>query len=113
MHVAETGETALELLRREGHSIDWLLTDINLPGLINGWVVGAEFHLTHPLRPVLYTSAFAPRQAAQPAGGVYVSKPYSLAMIADVIRTLSGQGDQDDDRPLVVRLAELMSTGAA
>ena len=48
-----TGEEALSIVRADGAGIDWLLTDINLPGCIDGWVVGAEFHLRFPLRPVI------------------------------------------------------------
>jgi len=33
--------------------------------------VGAEFHLSYPLRPVIYASAFAPKTAADAAGGAY------------------------------------------
>jgi CheY-like chemotaxis protein len=88
---AETGEEALTILRQEGPAIDWLLTDINLPGCIDGWIVGAEFHLSYPLRPVVYASAFAPRRQAHPAGGVYVPKPYSPAMIVDLFRRLAAE----------------------
>jgi len=63
---ALSGEEALEILRSNGPAIDWLLTDINLPGCIDGWIVGAEFHLSYPLRPVVYASAFAPRSAERP-----------------------------------------------
>src|SRR5215211_4094807 len=47
-HSCSTGEEALSILRPDGAGIDWLLTDINLPGCIDGWVVGAEFHLMYP-----------------------------------------------------------------
>ena len=108
VEVAETGEEALEFLRGDGHCVDWLLTDINLPGAINGWVVGAEYHLNHPLRPVLYVSAFASPSSPQPADGVYISKPYSPAMIVDTIRNLAAEGERDDHRPFSVRLEEFL-----
>src|SRR5687767_11596629 len=53
---AYSGEQALLLLREPGEHIDWLLTDIRLSGAIDGWVVGSEFSLAHPLRPVIYMS---------------------------------------------------------
>jgi CheY-like chemotaxis protein len=88
---ALSGEEALEILRSNGPAIDWLLTDINLPGCIDGWIVGAEFHLSYPLRSVVYASAFAPRSRAPTAGGVYVPKPYSPAAIVDLLRRLAAQ----------------------
>ena len=51
---AESGEEALAILRAHGPAIDWLFTDICLSGGISGWIVGAEFNLNHPLRPVIY-----------------------------------------------------------
>ncbi len=36
---ASTGEAALTVLRDRGDAIDWLFTDIHLPGLIDGWTV--------------------------------------------------------------------------
>ncbi len=54
---ADTGERALHLLREWSERIEWLFVDISLPGVIDGWVVGSEFTLNHPLRPVIYASA--------------------------------------------------------
>jgi CheY-like chemotaxis protein len=105
---ASCGEDALQVLREEGGAIDWLLTDIHLPGVIDGWVVGAEFHLSYPLRPVIYTSAFSPGASPCLAGGVYLPKPYSPAMVADVIGRLSSQDLTRDFRTPADRLQELL-----
>jgi two-component system, OmpR family, response regulator len=91
-----TGEAALSILRTDGARIDWLLTDINLPGCIDGWVVGAEFHLRHPLRPVIYVSSFAPTLKSSMAAAVYVAKPYSPAEIAALIQQLTPHGETRD-----------------
>ena len=87
VHVAESGEEALAALRVHGRAIDWLFTDICLSGEISGWVVGAEFNLNHPLRPVIYATASAPQGLAQAAGSVFVQKPYSPQ---DVFRVFEG-----------------------
>jgi CheY-like chemotaxis protein len=94
---AETGEEALAILRRLGSAIDWLLTDIKLPGCVDGWVVGAEFHLRYPLRPVVYASAAAPRRPAQPAGSMYVAKPYSPARIVELFQRLAAEDTSSSD----------------
>src|SRR5215204_2112451 len=65
VHAAESGEEALAILRSHGAGIDWLFTDICLPGVISGWIVGAEFNLNHPLRPVIYATASADQASAQ------------------------------------------------
>jgi two-component system, OmpR family, response regulator len=106
---AESGEDALSRIRQEGSAIDWLLTDINLPGVIDGWVVGAEFHLNYPLRPVIYASAGGQRPAPC-AGGVFVPKPYSPAMIAHLIGCLSAQDRTVDHRTPAERLQELLDS---
>ena len=103
-----TGDEALSIVRTDGASIDWLLTDINLPGRIDGWVVGAEFHLMYPLRPVIYTSACAPTLKSNMAGGVYVPKPFSPAKIVEIIEQLTDQDETRDLRTPADRLAELL-----
>jgi two-component system, OmpR family, response regulator len=103
-----TGEEALSMLRTDGAGIDWLLTDINLPGCIDGWVVGAEFHLRYPLRPVIYASACAPTLKSNMAGGVYVPKPYSPAKIVEIIKQMTAQDEPRDCHTPADRLADLL-----
>src|SRR5215212_2520285 len=103
-----TGEEALSILRTGGAGVDWLLTDINLPGCIDGWVVGAEFHLRFPLRPVIYTSACAPTLKSNMAGGMYVPKPFSPAKIVEVIQQLTDLDQTRDLRTPADRLTELL-----
>jgi DNA-binding response OmpR family regulator len=79
---AYSGEQALSLLRAQ--ETDWLLTDIRLPGPIDGWVVGSEFSLTHPLRPVIYMSAVEPDSSRRTAISLFLQKP---VMISDLITT--------------------------
>jgi CheY-like chemotaxis protein len=85
---AETGEHALMLLREWGERIDWLFVDIRLPGVIDGWIVGSEFTLNHPLRPVIYASAYAPDSSRQVAGSVFMPKPVSVTKIVATFKEL-------------------------
>jgi two-component system OmpR family response regulator len=75
---AYTGEHALSKLRASKGEIDWVLADIRLPGLINGWVVGSEFSLTHPLRPVIYMSGEETDDRRRPAGSIFLRKPVDI-----------------------------------
>jgi CheY-like chemotaxis protein len=91
VHAAETGAEALAILRTYGREIDWLFTDIQLPGEISGWIVGAEFNLNHPLRPVIYATASARHASSQAAGSVFIQKPYSPRDVFAVFRELDGR----------------------
>ena len=87
---ADTGEKALTVLQDQARNIDWLFTDIRLPGVIDGWRVADEFRLTHPFRPVVYATAYAPEQASQQLHGSYFfRKPYHPAQIVAAFRRLS------------------------
>ena len=86
----ETGEKALAMLQDGSRKIDWLFTDIRLPGVIDGWRVADEFRLTHPFRPVVYATAYAPEQARQQLHGSYFfRKPYRPEQIVAAFRRLS------------------------
>ena len=86
---AHTGEQALSILRDPGETIDWLLTDIRLPGAIDGWVVGSEFTLSHPLRPVIYISAVEQDASwKRMRNSVFLRKPINVSALAAMFREL-------------------------
>lgn len=80
---ADDGEKALAIMRSSTTRLDWLYTDIKLPGSIDGWIVGAEFHLMHPLRPVVYATASAPQSRAQTAQSIFIRKPFDPQVVVD------------------------------
>ena len=87
---ADTGEKVLAVLRDTARNIGWLFTDICLLGVIDGWRVADEFRLTHPFRPVVYATAYAPEQARQQLHGSYFfRKPYRPEQIVAAFRRLS------------------------
>ncbi|HYH70750.1 MAG TPA: response regulator [Methyloceanibacter sp.] len=86
---AESGEKALSVLREWGERIDWLFTDVRLPGRVNGWVVGSEFSLNHPLRPVVYGSGYEPDGSRQVANSVFLRKPVNLGELVAAFKGLS------------------------
>ena len=86
----DTGEQALALLQDRQEQIDWLFTDIRLPGIIDGWRVADEFRLTHPFRPVVFATAYAPEQSRhQLQGSFFFRKPYQPSQIVAAFRRLS------------------------
>jgi two-component system, OmpR family, response regulator len=86
----DSGEKALAILQEQTQHIDWLFTDIRLSGVIDGWRVADEFRLTHPFRPVVYATAYAPERAGQQLHGSYFfRKPYRPTQIVAAFRRLS------------------------
>lgn len=89
---AMSGEDALQLLRAHGAAIDWLFTDIQLPGIIDGWMVADEYRLSHPLRPVIYASTAACDRRRTVMGSIFVEKPAPLAEMARLGRLMMADG---------------------
>lgn len=89
---ASSGEAALTLLRARGTEIDWLFTDIHLPGLIDGWTVAEAFRAIHADRPVVYTSTEMSMRRSGVPGGLFLRKPFQVrevdAMVQSVVAGL-------------------------
>jgi len=109
---ASTGEEALSILRGP-ERIDWLLTDVRLPGVIDGWVVGSEFTLNHPLRPVIYASAYAPDFARQVAGSVFMRKPVKIKEIVATFKDLTSRFETQMSDSAGLRMAQRPSPAPA
>ncbi|MGU3537010.1 response regulator [Methylobacterium sp. A54F] len=86
---ASSGEAALTLLRQQGAAIDWLLTDIKLPGLIDGWTVAEAYRLIHPDRPVIYASTEAGLDRREVPGSLFLRKPFQLAAVTALVRMMA------------------------
>lgn len=87
---AENGDAALPILQSDP-SIRILLTDIQLPGTLDGTRLAHRARETRPGLPVLYMTG-RPDPAAQataaPNDG-YIAKPYSLSEICEAVRRLA------------------------
>jgi two-component system OmpR family response regulator len=88
---AYNGEDALTLLRASNGSIGWLLADIRLPGMVDGWVVGSEFSFMHPLRPVIYISGSTNDSARRATGSLFLKKPVH---VPELIATFQRMSDE-------------------
>jgi CheY-like chemotaxis protein len=51
-----TGNAGLLSLCQQRSQIDWLVTRVRLPGLVDGWLLADEYHRHHPDRPVIVLS---------------------------------------------------------
>ncbi len=103
--VAETGEEAMAVLREREGSVDWLFTDIRLPGLIDGWRVADEFRFSHPLRPVVFATGARGERPRDVNDSLFLRKPYRASDVVRAFRALrSGWGACPDEAEALRRL---------
>ena len=98
---AATGEAALEILRSNQGGIDWLYTDIRLPGVLDGWRVADEFRFGHPVRPVIYASGYQTDGKRCVSRSRFLSKPFRPSELVAAVKELSSQ---EFDEPIMFRL---------
>lgn len=84
---AETADAALPLFQ-SGPSFDLLVTDIQLPGQLDGSALARAARDLQPALPVLFMTGCLPPDLTRSPHDVYVSKPYSLDEICHVARRL-------------------------
>ena len=85
---ASSGEAALTMLRDKGADIDWLFTDVGLPGWVDGWTVADEYRLSYPFRPIIYASTSAKREGRVVQGSIFVEKPFQPIEILRVAQMM-------------------------
>lgn len=92
---AASGDEASYILPKM-RRIDLLLTDIRMPGRINGWVLADMARCRCPKLPVIYTSGFAPQQGMEVEDSLFLAKPYRAGEILSAIEKLKrrDQGSQ-------------------
>ncbi len=90
---ASTGEAALEILRTDTR-IDLLLTDIVMPGGLNGYELAREALKARPDLKLLYTSGFPEaafgREGELRPGDLLLGKPYRSEELARSLREALG-----------------------
>lgn len=86
-----SGEDALDHLERGGYRA--LVTDINLPGKVDGWHVAKRAREIDPKMPVIYTTGASDDQ--WPSQGVpqsiLLTKPFAPAQIVTAVSNLLNQ----------------------
>ncbi len=85
---AETGEAALAVVQETTRRIDLLLTDIRMPGKVDGWRLAEEARSLRPELPVIYASGYSHVQPRQEPKSVYLSKPFPMSLVIDAARRL-------------------------
>jgi DNA-binding response OmpR family regulator len=88
---AETGDQAAVLIQNPPQALSLLITDIHMPGNMDGIEVGRLMRLHHPGLPIIYTTGRPDTfDAIGPLGPkeVLVAKPYSPTAVVEVVRRL-------------------------
>lgn len=84
---AESAEKAVRMLRRIKH-LDGVLVDIRLPGA-SGYELIRELRMSHPDLKVFVMTAYdhesAPRQAFSVRADGFLSKPFSMETLRDML----------------------------
>jgi DNA-binding response OmpR family regulator len=86
---ASNGEEALAWCKRR--VADVLVTDIKLPGKVDGWQIAERCREHDPSLPVIYATGFSPVEPRPVSGSLSLHKPYQPEDIIKAVKTLSGR----------------------
>jgi two-component system, response regulator PdtaR len=91
MRVVEVGNADEAMQHLEaGTPIDFVFTDIELPGSMNGLELVRRLQVRRPDLKLLMTSGRLPARDSIPAGQ-FVAKPYDIARVVALIRAALGE----------------------
>ncbi|WP_256839757.1 response regulator [Sphingopyxis sp. KK2] len=93
---AANGVEALDILR-SGQTVDLMVTDVRMPGEVDGLELMRRSKSLAPSRPVIICSAHLFEQDVHPADA-FLAKPYSIAALADIIARLIGDPWTNDSQ---------------
>jgi CheY-like chemotaxis protein len=92
---ADNGDQASYILPKMPR-IDLLLTDIRMPGRVNGWVLADMARCRRPNLPVIYTSGFSPQQGMEVEDSIFLPKPYRISDMLKAIAKLNRRDKGSD-----------------
>lgn len=85
---AATGEAALAELDRVEGALDLLITDIRMPGRVDGWTLAEAVRARLPGVGVVYVSGFNPVTPRNVANSVFLRKPFRPEQLLTAVRTV-------------------------
>lgn len=86
---ADSGDSALPILWSGG--FDVLVTDISMPGELDGWALADRALAVHPDIAVVYISSGPENAARRIARSLYLRKPFHPDAVAGAVRQLAGE----------------------
>jgi CheY-like chemotaxis protein len=109
-------EFVVEALREEGYEVihaangeealtwcgrrvaDVLITDVKLPGSVDGWQIAEGCREQDPEFPVIYATGFSPVAPRPVSGSVLLQKPYQPEAIVRAVRQVTKEGPVSKSR---------------
>lgn len=88
---ADSGDHALPILEAGG--IDVLVTDISMPGALDGWSLADRALVLHPDIAVVYISSGAENAARRIGRSLFLRKPFHPDAIVGAVRQVASQRD--------------------
>jgi DNA-binding response OmpR family regulator len=91
---AFTGDRALKLLEVDADRIRALVTDVRLPGVLDGWELGRRARALAPQLCVIYVTGDSEASWASSGvpGSLLVAKPFAPAQVVTAIASLLNAG---------------------
>jgi CheY-like chemotaxis protein len=83
---ASSGDQALDNLRNG--AVDVLLTDIRMPGGIDGWTLAEKAREVVPDVRVIYMSGFSHEPPRMTGGSIFVQKPLNSATLRQAMEDI-------------------------
>jgi two-component system, response regulator PdtaR len=85
--VSATSADEAAALLEDHEDVQLIVTDINLPGTMNGLRLAAAVKARRPCdKPIIVTGYGTPKADEIPPGSLFVSKPYSARKMIDAVR---------------------------
>lgn len=88
---AENGDSAYEILLGE-QPFDLVMTDIRMPGALDGWALGAEALRLRPSLKVVYSSGFSTEIRSLTERERMLPKPYRMNQLVEMVDALLSGG---------------------
>lgn len=86
VHAAQNSAEALEILSRHFET-DVLITDVRMPGLMDGLALVAQVKIDHPaIRSIVVSGNSSAAQARNAGASGFVAKPYLAKTIVQAVR---------------------------
>ena len=89
---AASGDEALPLLR--GGGIEVLITDISMPGTLDGWALAEQARQFDPDIGVVYVSSGPADAQRQVGNSVYLRKPFHPDAVLAAVRQLKSRASE-------------------
>ncbi|WP_315744174.1 MULTISPECIES: response regulator [unclassified Bradyrhizobium] len=92
---AANGEQALAWCKRQ--IADVLVTDIRLPGGVDGWQIAERCREHDPELQVIYATGFSPVEARPVPGSLTLHKPYQTDRLVEAVRQMGKERRPSSD----------------